>query len=186
MGILYYLYLKTKNNRKDASDQCNQKKSPNVYKSCPKMISLEKWKKLLQQTLKSCPKCNKLPNLVTLRQRLTIPIKIFQYFFQYKELKSLIRWTLITNSVKAAYLINAETHILIQFCCLFFFLNGPTRPLFRIIFGLFKQTSIHFLQKNQCENFLIPSSIWRRDSNPQPLNHESSPITTRPGLPPLK
>ena len=23
--------------------QCNKKKSPNVYKSCPKMISLEKW-----------------------------------------------------------------------------------------------------------------------------------------------
>ena len=25
-----------------ATDQCDQKKSPNVYKSCPKMISLEK------------------------------------------------------------------------------------------------------------------------------------------------
>ena len=25
------------------SDQCDQKKSPNVYKSCLKMISLEKW-----------------------------------------------------------------------------------------------------------------------------------------------
>ena len=24
--------------------QCDQKKSPNVNKSCPKMISLEKWK----------------------------------------------------------------------------------------------------------------------------------------------
>ena len=24
--------------------QCDQKKSPNVYKSCPKMVSLEKWK----------------------------------------------------------------------------------------------------------------------------------------------
>ena len=24
-------------------DQCDQKKSPNAYKSCPKMISLEKW-----------------------------------------------------------------------------------------------------------------------------------------------
>ena len=28
------------------------------------------------------------------------------------------------------------------------------------------------------------SSIRRWDSNPQPLEHESSPITTRPGLPP--
>ena len=29
----------------------------------------------------------------------------------------------------------------------------------------------------------IPSSIWRRNSNPQPLKHESSPITTITGLP---
>ena len=28
-------------------DQCDQKKSPNVYKSCPKMISLEKLKILI-------------------------------------------------------------------------------------------------------------------------------------------
>ena len=25
------------------TSQCDQKKSPNVYKSCPKMVSLEKW-----------------------------------------------------------------------------------------------------------------------------------------------
>ena len=30
-----------------------------------------------------------------------------------------------------------------------------------------------------------PSSIRRRDSNPRPFKHELSPITTRPGLPPL-
>ena len=30
-----------------------------------------------------------------------------------------------------------------------------------------------------------PSSIWRQDSNPQPFEHESSPITTRPGLLPI-
>ena len=29
------------------------------------------------------------------------------------------------------------------------------------------------------------SSIWRQNSNPQPLELESSPITTRPGLPPF-
>ena len=28
-----------------------------------------------------------------------------------------------------------------------------------------------------------PSSIWCRDSNARPLEHETSPITTRPGLP---
>ena len=30
-----------------------------------------------------------------------------------------------------------------------------------------------------------PSCIWRQDSNPRPSEHESPPITTRPGLPPL-
>ena len=60
-----------------------RKKSPNVYISCPKMISLkndsyrhlyknclrmwEIWANyLLPKALKSCPKLNKLPNLVTL------------------------------------------------------------------------------------------------------------------------
>ena len=28
------------------------------------------------------------------------------------------------------------------------------------------------------------SSKWHRDSNPQPFKRESTPITTRPGLPP--
>ena len=28
---------------KHSVHQCGQKKSPNVFKSCPKMISLEKW-----------------------------------------------------------------------------------------------------------------------------------------------
>ena len=32
-----------------------------------------------------------------------------------------------------------------------------------------------------CEKMLCPSSIWRRDSNPRPSEHESPPITTTPG-----
>ena len=47
------------------------------------------------------------------------------------------------------------------------------------IFGLFKQT-IHFLQQINVKK--CPSSIWRWDSNPWPLEHESLPITTRPVL----
>ena len=31
---------------------------------------------------------------------------------------------------------------------------------------------------------LCPSSIWRRDLNPQPSEQESPPIATRPGFPP--
>ena len=34
--MLYNLFAGTR-------DQCDQKKSPIIYKSCPKMISLEKW-----------------------------------------------------------------------------------------------------------------------------------------------
>ena len=55
--------------------------------------------------------------------------------------------------------------------------------LFFIYFRLFKQ-ALQFLQQinvKQC-----PSSIRHWDSNPQPLEIESPPITTRPGLPPVK
>ena len=51
-----------------------RKKSPNVYKSCPKMISLKKWPKnvedlgklIVAKGFKSGQKSNKSPNLVTL------------------------------------------------------------------------------------------------------------------------
>ena len=60
--------------------------------------------------------------------------------------------------------------------------NGPTPASFSFIFGLFKQT-IQFLQ--QINVIKCPSSIQRWDLNPQPFEHDSSPINTRPGLPPL-
>ena len=65
---------------------------------------------------------------------------------------------------------------------LFFFKIGPTPASFLFIFGLFKQT-IQFLQQINVKK--CPSSIRRWDSNPRPLERESTPITTRPGLPPL-
>ena len=72
--------------------------SPNVYKSCPNLISLEKWKisTTLQKLLKNWgdsgkiivatgfEKCNKSPNLVTLLviNFETDPIReIFDLFF---------------------------------------------------------------------------------------------------------
>ena len=58
---------------------------------------------------------------------------------------------------------------------------GQPRPLLSFIFGLFKQTSLQFYNKYMGK---YPSSIWCRDSNPQPSEHESLPKTTRPGLPP--
>ena len=47
---------------KEAGDQCDQKKSPNVYKSCPKLISQEKWQilKPLQKLPKNVEDLGKL------------------------------------------------------------------------------------------------------------------------------
>jgi len=58
--------------------------------------------------------------------------------------------------------------------------NGPTPASFPFIFSLFKQT-LQIYATNICEK--CPSSIRCRDSNPQPSEHKSPPITTRPGLP---
>ena len=41
---------------------------------------------------------------------------------------------------------------------------------------------MQFLQQINAKK--CPFSIWHRDFNPQPLEHKSSPIITRPGLPP--
>ena len=61
--------------------------------------------------------------------------------------------------------------------------NGPTPASFSFIFRFF-QTINTILTTNQCEKMACPSIIWRWDLNPRPLEHEFSPITTRPGLPP--
>ena len=60
----------------------------------------------------------------------------------------------------------------------FFKKIGHPQPLF-IYFRLFKQT-LQFLQPINVKKY--PSSIRCWDLNPQPLEHESPPITTRPGL----
>ena len=54
-----------------------------------------------------------------------------------------------------------------------------------LFFHLFSslQTHITIFTANKCEK--CPSRIWCRDSNLRPLEHESPPITTRPGLPPF-
>ena len=61
---------------------------------------------------------------------------------------------------------------------------GEPWPLLSFIFGLFKQTSLQFLQQIYVKKCL--SSERRRDSNPLPLEHEPPPITTTTGLPPYK
>ena len=60
---------------------------------------------------------------------------------------------------------------------------GQSRHLLPFIFGLFKQTSLQFVQKIYVQK--CPFSIRCLDSNSQRSEHESPPITTRLGLPPL-
>ena len=58
-----------------------------------------------------------------------------------------------------------------------FFKWAKLWPLF-VYFRLFRQT----LQQINVKKFL--SSIWRWESNSQPSDYESTPLTTRPGLSP--
>ena len=55
---------------------------------------------------------------------------------------------------------------------------------FFVYFWSFQTNTYTIFTTNQCEKMPMPSSIPCRDLNPWPLDHESSPITTRPGLPP--
>ena len=63
----------------------------------------------------------------------------------------------------------------------FYFLMGQPRPLF-VYFLVFSNKQYNFCTKSMWKLSKCLSSIWRWDSNPQPFKHESSPITTRPGL----
>ena len=66
-----------------------------------------------------------------------------------------------------------------------FFIQKWDNPgLFFFYFWSF-QTNSTIFTTNQCENMACPSSIRHWDSNQWPLKHESSPITTKPGLPPI-
>ena len=64
---------------------------------------------------------------------------------------------------------------------LLFLKMGQPRPLFHL-FRLFKNT-LKFLQLIIVKK--CPTNIRCQDSNSRPLEHESPPITTRPGLPPF-
>ena len=68
---------------------------------------------------------------------------------------------------------------------MFFFKNGPSPASISFIFELF-QTNNTIFTTIQCEQMSCPSSIRRRKSNPRPLECESPPMTTRPGLPPMR
>ena len=59
-----------------------------------------------------------------------------------------------------------------------YFLMGHPRPLLRL-FSFFQKT-IQFLLQLYAK-ICLSSILWCWDSNPRPPEHESSPITTRPG-----
>ena len=67
------------------------------------------------------------------------------------------------------------------FHLLFFKWANPA--LFFVYFRSFQTNITTIFTTNQCEK--CTSSIWQWDSNPRPFEQESSPITTRPGLPPF-
>ena len=112
-------------------------KNPNVYKSCPKMISLEKWYNLtpLQKLpkivgdlgqlivaigFKNCPKSKKLPNLVTL---VNVLFGSFGSCLLYVDHFKFFHKNLYANS--------------------HFFLNmGQYRPLFRLFLSFSHHKSI--------------------------------------------
>ena len=71
---------------------------------------------------------------------------------------------------------------LIANCNALIFFNGPSSASFSYIFVF---SNKHYNSYNKCMwKILCSSSIWCRDSNPQSLEHQSPPLTTRPGLPP--
>ena len=62
--------------------------------------------------------------------------------------------------------------------------KGHLLPLFVYFRSFSIQTNNTFLTRSQYEKCHV--HVQCRDSNPRPLDHESSPITTRPELPPIK
>ena len=67
-----------------------------------------------------------------------------------------------------------------SFC---FFKKWAIPGLFFVYFRSFQTNINTILQQTNVKK--CPSSIRRWDSNPWPSDHESPPITTRPGLPPI-
>ena len=115
-----------------------------LHKNCLRLWEI--WaNELLPKSLKSCPKSNKSPNLVTL------------FVIKWP---SWSKWLFESESVK----IN-QVYLISDFSLTFFLKNGPTPASFIIIFGLFKQTSLQFLQ--QIYVIKCPSSIRGHD-----LNHD--------------
>ena len=77
---------------------------------------------------------------------------------------------------------NYTQKLFIAFEMAYSFFMDQTRPLFRL-FSVFSNKQYNFYNKSMWK-MPCSSSIRRWDLNPWPLECESPPITTRPGLPP--
>ena len=84
------------------------------------------------------------------------------------------------NSCCSKYLL-LPSNLYVSFTLEFLF-KWTTPASFSFIFVFFKRTLqfLHQLNVKKC-----PSSIRCHDSNSQPSDYESPPLTTRPGLPPF-
>ena len=102
--------------------------------------------------------------------------KKFQYSINIESKITLLKAFILCN-----FLIRDPKDLQATNLIVFFFKKWANLGLFFVYFRSF-QTNNTIFTTNQCEK--CPSSIWRWDSNPRPLEHESPPITTRPGLPP--
>ena len=88
-------------------------------------------------------------------------------------LSSLVKSSLVKLETTCAAILSPLVSVLCIIQPIRVFLKmGHPRPLSRFIFVF---SNKHYNSKNKC---------W--DSNPRPSEHESPPITTRPGFPPIR
>ena len=130
---------------------------------------------MLPKALKSRPKSNKSPNLVTLpSDHSSLMMRVLKAFLFRSKFSNTLHLSLY----------------------IYFNKMGHPRPLLSLNFDLFKcslSLSIYkcpfpasfFVYLRSFPTKKCTSSIWCHNTNPKPLQHESSPIITRPGLPPF-
>ena len=103
--------------------------------------------------------------------------KIYHFWATFKDIWQFFMFTLLMDGP-----VGQQKPKNVRF--LFFNKNGQSPASFSYNFVFF-QTNITFLQQINVKNVHpVPIRCW--DSNPQPSEHESPAITTRPGLLPIR
>ena len=98
------------------------------------------------------------------------------FFCHWDQPRGSSSYKYLWGGLLARLFVQPATEVLFR-CQTFFKWANP--GFFFVYFQSF-QTNNPFLQQINVKK--CPSSIWHQDLNPQHLEHESSPITTRPGL----